>query len=265
MKLPLPKQHGAWAMVIGPALLGLLTGRPGLGAAAALLLAFLSAFCAQHVAIRLLTQKRRVEGLARWLWIYLGLTAVLGGGLVLQGDHYSLLIYGFLAALYFAGHVAMMKRPGRREHRSLGFEILTVAILCLGALAGAEVAGGGLSRSAVWAYVGSFVFFAGSVFHVRAVVRRTRLKVPRDAAISRRSLAWETVVWHGAVGLGLFALAAVRFDGAVWYFVAFALTVVRAFWAVARLSEPKWNIRQIGVIEIFCTVAWIVGSAMLVR
>lgn len=330
--VPLPREHGAWAMVVGPAIVGLAvppieTSQKGVSSASAtasagaagsesapagasaalstlapagidapasaqglslpvggtlLLIALLTLFCLQYVVVRHATAKRKDPSLPRWAVAY-GATGTLAGALlVFAGGHWELLAIGAIAVIYFGLHLLQVRRPGRREHRALGFELLTVAVLCLGAPAGAIVAGAsatGTGTGAFWAYVLSFLFFAGSVFHVRAIVRRLQRKSVRPETIRRLELARESVVWHsaialfvGALGLGVFGAgdpgASVRGAAAtrtLWLSVAFVPAVTRALRTALRLRRSVWNLRTIGLVELGCTVAFVVGTVLLLH
>lgn len=376
--VPLPREHGAWAMVVGPALVGLAAGSihssdravpslesgphgsgsasPEVDAASStldtvlagscLLVALLALFCLQYVVVRQLTAKRTEPGLVRWAAIYGGVAALAGGVLVLAYDQRELLALGLVAGLYFALHVVQVRRPGRREHRALGFELLTVAVLCLGAPAGVLVgagpgwlgsSGGGagapgvgatsggtgigatlahlehLAPVAAWAYGLSFAFFAGSVVHVRAIVRRLRLRSIAPAQIARSRLAIESIAWHVGLGLllvtvgtGLLPTALTRdsvdrtlaetgltqttplaqtaplvreaplaqtsaLSQAAPLALAAALTlaflpaIVRALTTARRLRSSDWSLRTVGLVELGCTVAFVLGAVLFFR
>ena len=287
-------------MVVGPALVGLAAPAgvgtathgplgPGVGGTL-LLLALLALFCLQYVVVRQVTAKRKDPSLPIWAGIYGSIGIAAGGVLVLVGGYTELLWIGGIASLYFGLHLFQVGKPGRREHRALGFELLTVAVLCLGAPAGAVVAGAGLGSgsgglgavgasggipgaftgTAAWAYALSFVFFAGSVFHVRAIVRRLQIKSVPPEEVARVSLARESVVWHGMLALALLAswFVAVAAVGtgpirAALLTVAFLPAILRAFRTAANLRTSRWNLKTIGFVELGCTIAFVVASAIL--
>ncbi|MEZ4647530.1 MAG: YwiC-like family protein [Candidatus Eisenbacteria bacterium] len=303
--VPLPREHGAWAMVVGPAIVGLAvpptggalegvsTADPSSVASAGslpiadslpvliggvlLLVALLALFCLQYVVVRAVTAKRKDPSLPKWAVIYGGIGSATGAVLVFAGGHVELLAIGLIAAIYFALHLVQVRKPGRREHRALGFELLTVAVLCLGAPAGAVVAGASATGAgALWAYVLSFLFFAGSVFHVRAIVRRLQRKSAEPETIRRFELARESVLWHGSIavfvvvfGMGLggdvgpdrSADAAVVRMG--FLAVAFVPAIVRAMRTAGQLRRSEWNLKAIGFVELGCTVAFVVGVVVL--
>lgn len=275
VRVPLPREHGAWAMVVGPALVGLAArpaGRPDaefLADSAGLLVALLALFCLQHVVLRRLTSRRADPGWKEWALLFGTVGLASGATLVLLRGHLTLIGAALLAVLYFAIHVVQVRRPGRREHRALGFELLTVAVLCLGAPAGAVVAGASLGRDAAWAYGLSFAFFAGSVFHVRAIVRRLKLRARPDEPISRLRLARESVAWHLLLGLaiGFAPFWSGRAGGdpppVGFLAVAFVPAVVRALWTVLRLRRSTWSLRAVGLVELGCTLAFLAGAMSL--
>ncbi|MCA9758817.1 MAG: YwiC-like family protein [Candidatus Eisenbacteria bacterium] len=310
--VPLPREHGAWAMVVGPAIVGLSVppiggvlkgassgfageatgssvgatapssiastgGLPLFVGGTLLLVALLALFCLQYVVVRSVTAKRKDPSLPKWAVVYGAIGTIAGAVLVFVLGYVELLAIGAIAAIYFALHLVQVRKPGRREHRALGFELLTVAVLCLGAPAGAIVAGASATGAgALWAYVLSFLFFAGSVFHVRAIVRRLQKKSAEPESIRRFELARESVLWHAAiavfvvvVGLGLFGdvgpdhstdALAIRTG---FLAVAFLPAIVRAMRTAVQLRRSAWNLKTIGFVELGCTVAFVVGAMVL--
>jgi len=253
--LPLPREHGAWAMVLVPAVVGLARGSAAAWEWGALLVALLGVFVAQDVLVQRFTRDRAVPGWRAFL-VSAGVAAA-GGVPLLVAGHWELLWLVAGSLVYLVAHVARIRKAGPRAHRHLAFETLTVAVLCCSGVAGAMVAG---SPPVEWSWVwgAAAVMFVGSTFHVRALLR-ARLARKRGPFQAGR-LAVESLVLHAAVGAAVVANTIV--GGSSWLWLAFAPLVVRAFAAPALLRKGDPSLKAAGLSELAFTSLWAGGMVL---
>ena len=189
----LPPQHGAWAFLTVPALCGFAVA----GASAAgwlLLAAWLCAYPVGYYLGRALTARRRR---GRWTpmarreitrvvpWV--ALTAVLGLPLVVTRP-WLIAVALLLAVLWALG----LRIAARRGERSLANDLMLVAQailalpLAVAVVAGPDQLAGGLRGSAVQATLVVGAYLAGSVLHVKSLIREA----------ARTGYRWADVGWH---------------------------------------------------------------------
>lgn len=243
-----PKQHGAWAMIVVPYLAGLVMARDArpLGPGDVTLgLTWLLGYFAYNAAT--LTLKAPASRRARYtpaLLVYGAATTLMGlGTLAILGP--ALLWWVPLYAVLVSW--ALWLAASRRE-RSLGSGVLTVVASC-GLMAVLQP--WGADDPTRWRDVAMMValtaYFVGTVLHVKALIRERN-----DPASAVRSQAY-----HGALALVMIAAVGAGWLGWWWLTWAAAL-VARSFWMPRAPRRPA----QIGVMEILLS-AWALALVML--
>jgi len=250
---PLPREHGAWTMLVIPMLLGLAAGGARSGAAWLVPPAAVFVFLAHHAIVpwaqRVLERKASPLGYAvrrlGWGAVYLSGGALVCSCAVLAARPSArgpfLAIAGVAAAL--AAVYAVASVLGRA--RSIGFEALGLAGVSLSAPMMAAAAGRPPGRSLFGAAALALGYFFSSIAYVRAY---ERLRENRRAAI----------LWCVAAHVALAAaLVAVAFYGALpaWWWIAFVPVFSRTVWG---LAVPPSNVRRVGLRE-----AWVAASFTL--
>jgi hypothetical protein len=257
--LRLPKEHGAWAMLYVPFVMGVLVaGRFGPGALL-LLLATTAVFVSREslvVWLRARSRGRDANGAGRAAAIYLALACACGLPLILLYKLY------WLAPLAFAGAVllAVNGRHGMElEDRSIRGELLAICAMSLTGPAAYYAAGGKLGATALWLWGLSAVYFASSVFYIKLRVLRLN---PRREEQQRR--VWHySALYHGCL---LAALVTLAVTGRLGLFaaVAFAPAVARAFWSLARPTNHV-NLKRAGLLELAYSVIFLVFVTLGLR
>ncbi|HYN56824.1 MAG TPA: YwiC-like family protein [Motilibacterales bacterium] len=243
----IPPQHGAWAFLIVPVLCGFAVA----GASAAGWLFLAAWVCAYPVGYYLgrgLTARAR-----RGSWTRLArrertralpwavLTAALGLPLVLTRPW--LLAAAAILAVLWGGGLVIAARQGER---SLANDLMLVAQAAVALpLAVAVVVGpasltGDLAGSVLEATVIVAAYLAGSVLHVKSLLREAG-----NARFRRANVAW-----HGALVLGT-ALAS------AWWLVAFLPALARAV-----LLRPGMRPGAIGGVEAVVAVLVVVAALL---
>lgn len=231
----IPQQHGAWAMVVVPALAGaLLAGVTVLHAA--LFTAWLFGYGAAYhlesfVRLRRSSRNPRAAGrhVAPLIWLGAAFAVV---SLALAAARPWLLIAAALLAPFFAVNLAYAYR---NDERATLNDIAAIVPACAMLLVSYRLGSGGLSTAAWQATLACLLYFVGSVFYVKTMIRE------RDSR-----------GYHVAsAGYHLLALVvATSVQG--WLAVPFGLYLARAL----ALPGHRLKVQVVGVIEI-------VNSALL--
>jgi len=259
LKLGLPKEHGAWAMLYVPLAAGALVAG---SFPIRLLLLILSAtlvFVARESLIgwvRAWKRRRPVEEPRNRAILYLALGAVAGAPLLIVGKLYWLAAMGLAAATLLAFNTI---QSIRREDRTIAGEIIAIAGLTLTAPAAYYVAGGSWDVTALWLWMLCALYFASSVFYVKARVHALNPRQRQLAVRARRSCT----VYHAVLALVLLILALTcRLD--TFVLIAFSPIMVRSFWYLARPSN-RVNLRRVGVIELMHSAIFLLFVTLTFR
>lgn len=222
-----PNQHGAWAMLASPLLLGALAA--GLAWIHLPLAAFWFAGYFAFNAASLWLKSGRKSRFARPVQVYAVLAAALGLLTAALGPALVRWAPWFLIPLGVG-----MWAAARRRERDLLAGVTTVVGSALMTVVAYHAGGGAdLHRAAILA-AGQFLYFAGTVFYVKSMIRE------RD----NPRFLWTSIGFHAASALLLAVLAP-------WVAGVFVVLTVRAWW-VPRLG---WTPKQIGIAEIVATAA----------
>jgi hypothetical protein len=252
---PLPHEHGAWAMLAIPLLLGLAASWPPAAPAwllvPAMALLFLSRHAAMSVASRLLGGKKAPEGFVgrriRWSVLEIGGATLLIAAawrLTTPEARRGLLVTAAVAILLAAVHtgLAFFDRDGTVPGRMLG-----MAALASGAPLIAVAAGRPLDRRAVGTGLVALLYFATSQAYVKAIRGLWKGdRVPRKRCLGA----------HVAVAYALAMLMARSFIPEL-VGAAFAPVYARTAWGLFR---PPSNLRvlgwrEVGVATLFTLIA----------
>ncbi len=248
-----PNQHGAWAMLASPLLLGALA--VGLHGVHALLAAFWFAGYLAFFAVSVWLKSGRRPRFRRPAATYAAAAAGLGLAMTVARPQ----LVGFVPWFALPLGVGLWAAAQRRERdllagltTVLGSALMTVVAYAAPGATGVGGPGwgapvgltdGDLRRAALLA-LGQFLYFGGTVWYVKSMIRE------RGNVRFRRL----SVLWHVA-SVGVVAAYS------PWLAAVFAVMAARA-WLVPRFSfSPK----QIGIAEIFSTLAVALVSLVTVR
>jgi len=258
----LPKEHGAWAMLYVPFAAGMLAG--GRAAAANLLpLVLLLAsttglFLGRESILGWLRQRDRALDAAAdrraTLWQVGG---ALLCGLALFAVHppwgspapLHLLLLGLFAGIVLGVHVLQMRR---REGRTVMGEVLAILGLTSTAPAAMLVASAAWNPRALGLWLLCALFFASSVFHVKARVLAAQ---PRRAA-ARDAMRRASAIYHLALLAGLSCGAAMA-GLPPFLLAAFLPVILRALVGLAR-APGRLDLTRAGVLEIGYSLVFLV-------
>ncbi len=204
----LPPQHGAWAMLLLPWLVGtIVAGFRWLHVP--LLLAWLTGYLTSYYGL-LAVKTRRPGKVRAQLWVY-GVPTVVLAVLVIALRP-AVLWYAPAYGVLLAVNVAY---AARRDDRALLNDLALVAQSCLMVFVCATVAGAPL-RELVVPFAAVTAYFVGVVVHVKGLIRERDNPRYRWASVSFHLVAFIASLWFGvalAVVFGLLALRAIALAG----------------------------------------------------
>jgi 4-hydroxybenzoate polyprenyltransferase len=248
-----PRQHGAWSILLASYLVGVAALGGNVAPALVLLVAVVGGFMARHAivsAVRMSEddlRKRAVEG---WAALY-GVFGALSAAVLLTVYHRWLLVP--LGALALVPALVALILEQRRQDRTLAGELVGAVGLSLIAPLASYAASGTLEGRtwALWFLTAGF--FAGSVFHIRYVVR---CKAARAGTLAARlHAALPSVCFHFAALVAAFALGALGLlPRLAPYALVYALARVCA--AVGSRRTAPVVIRRVGFAEVGHTLAF---------
>ncbi|MBP1932708.1 YwiC-like family protein [Ammoniphilus resinae] len=228
MKLMLPKQHGSWAMFLVPLFIGIGAGQQQ-WVHVPLVLGWFLFYAASFPLLRLFQVEKGRESFVRWVFIYFGLGILL---MVIPLYHdLSIIWFGFALLPFFLVNIYFAKM---KNERAVLNDFSAIASLALGGTVSYYVGTGELDQNAFYIWVFCVLFFMGSVFFVKSLIREKR----------NANFRWVSWGYHIAMALAILLTAYPLL------ILAFVPSVVRALFLYGRKLSPK----QIGIIEIVNSV-----------
>jgi len=248
----LPREHGAWGIVLIPfltavAIAGRLTLAVGV-ALAVVLLAFIARYPLELLLVPELYRRAGSpprERARRLAWAYGLLAATLGVLLVVGWKLYLLLAVGLLAALFLLFHLW----AGRRSSdRSWGAELLGTVGLTLSGLVGWIAATGTLNLTGLLVWWLNCIFFCAGIVYVKSRIRG-RLAVHRPEL---QQATHFMLGFHVAVVVFVLGLVYLRWISPL-ILVPFAVAAARASWGARRTGQP-FALRRLGWSEVALSI-----------
>lgn len=241
-----PKQHGAWAMLLVPFLAGVLRSR-----GAPLHVPLLAFWLSGYFAFNATAVWVKSHGRPRYrtpVLVFGGLTAVLGLPIAWLRPDLLLWAPAFVACMGLS-----LWFSWRRQERALVNDVVTILAACLFGLVayqagyrpGGAIEVGWRTMAVITAVL--FAYFVGTALYVKTMIRER----------GRRGWVLASVGYHAAVAVTLFAVAfapmppGVQHRAMLALAAVFALLTVRAWVLAGRAIRPLFiGLGEIGV----CTV-----------
>ncbi|WP_034726092.1 YwiC-like family protein [Calidifontibacillus oryziterrae] len=227
VKLLLPKQHGAWAMLILPFILGMAIGAPS-WLHIPLFIAWLMLYLATYPLIMVFKNKQKELHLK---WVIRYSIIALFGLVVPVFLVPELIFFGLAMFPFFLINIYYGKR---NNDRALLNDFSAIAAFGIGGVASYYVGQGELDQVAIFLFLFTIMFFIGSTFFVKTLIRE------------KKNPAFRWISWGYHVGVILFVIAI----GYPFLALAYLPSVIRAIWCYGKTMSPK----QIGILEIFNSV-----------
>jgi hypothetical protein len=251
-QLRLPKEHGAWAMLYVPFVLGLLVAGQLSWPVPLLLLATTAVFISRESLLvwwRARQRGRAAQKEGQLLALYFALAALSGVPLLLVWRLYWLVPLGLIGLLLL---IVNGKQGAQLEERSLGNELLAIGGLTLTAPAAYYAASGLWDDTALWLWLLSALYFASSVFYIKLRVYRLN---PRKQVEQRR--AWRSCALYHAFLLAALLALWLTANLSLFAVIAFAPVLARTAWSLFK-PVTQVNLRRAGFLEIGYSIIFLV-------
>ncbi len=254
--LKLPKEHGAWAMLYVPFVLGVAVAGRVAWQVLLLLLSTTAVFISRESLLiywRARARGRDAAEAGRALLIYLALAATFGSPLIFAFKLFWLIPLGMVGAALL---LINGKQASRMEERATMGEVMAIGGLTMTAPAAYYAASGRWEMTAFWLWLLSALYFASSVFYIKLRVYRLN---PRKQAEQRQALR-SCAFYHSFL---IVALPALIFAGSLglFAFVAFTPAMVRTFWGMFK-PKTRVNLTRAGILEIVYSLIFLVCAAL---
>ncbi|MFS0665711.1 YwiC-like family protein [Bacillus mojavensis] len=223
MKALIPKQHGAWAMLLIPFCLGMVKGGAVLWHIP-LFLGWLFLYLAVYP-VTLALKKKQINAYQKWIFYYSVPACSFLLAAVIHKPFFIWLAFSLLPL--FLIHVYYARR---KNERALLNDFAGVFFFCAGGFASCWLGTETLDGWAWFIFAQSSLFFIGSSFYVKSVIREKN---------NRGFACWS---WGYHLLLPLLSAA----FGAGWAVLAFIPSSLRAWF----FHGKKWPVQTIGILEI---------------
>jgi hypothetical protein len=257
--LKLPKEHGAWAMLYVPFVLGVAVAGHVNWPILLLLLSTTAIFISRESLLewrRAQARGRDNAEAGRMLLLYLALAAALGAPLILAFKLFWLIPLGLVGAALL---LINSEQATRLEERSMSSEVMAIGGLTLTAPAAYYTTSGQWNVTAFWLWLLSLLYFASSVFYIKLRIYRLN---PRKQTEQRQ--AWRScAVYHSFL---ITALLALIFAGSLslFAFIAFLPVMARTFWGMFK-PRAQVNLTRAGILEIAYSLFFLICAALSLR
>lgn len=263
---PLPNEHGSWAMLIVPLLLGLIAAPAWHGRVLLLIVAAFGFYLVRFPLVMLVKTRRRarVDRVYLWRWtaIYGALTAIGGGWLVLGERLWWLAVIGLAGGLLLLFHLWLI---ARRQEMSITGELSGIFGLALGAPMAYYVASGRLEATAWALWLINVLYFGGTVFYIKLKVRQ-QPRQPAPDRLSERLIKARACLTYQTVALTIIIVLAAFRQAPLLTPLAFVPVTIKMLWGAWQWQDKKsLSLVRLGVTEIFHAVAFMVLVAIAFR
>lgn len=253
----LPREHGAWTMLIVPFIIGIGAGgqwNPNLIPLALTAFGFFLLRYPLMLVIKSRAPAARRDALC-WSAIYAAFSAISGTWLLLATQLLPLIAIGALGLASLAIYLSLAAR--RAEMSTVG-EWIGIAGLALGAPSAYLVATCALDSTAIALYLLNVLFFGGTVFYIKFKVREQPIAVEPAARWLEKLWAGRVAILFHAVTLLVIALLAAIGIVPPLVVGVFVLPMCKVICGVVsrpvRLDVPRLGFVELAVTTIFALV-----------
>jgi len=255
-----PKQHGAWTVLIASFIIGSSVGARFSLEVILLLVSVVAAFLgrgALGMCLSLSPAERRTQGLSAWIMLYSGIFLLSGAWLVLW---YKLWLLGLLgiAGMGLAAFSLSLEK-GKKDATLYG-QIMNILGLSLIAPAAQYCASGSHSLKTLGVWLICIFFFLGSVFHVRFLLRR-RLEAGGEF-VERLAAGSVSIAFHLSALLAVMVLSKLKVIP-LFAPLAFVPVTLKALWPIIRRNRNPLPVKLIGRLELIHTLVFLVITVVV--
>lgn len=257
LTLPLPKEHGSWAMFSVPLIVGFVVAAQWQWRSILLIAAALGLFLVRFPIDTLIKTRKRPTTdrarLIRWAAVYGSLAALCGGWLIVIDRLYWLIPLGLLGAALLAYHWWLVER--RQEMTARG-ELAGIFGLALGAPLAYYASTGLIDGAALGLWIVNALYFGGTVFYIKLKVRQ-QPKEPAPDRVSERLVKAKACLTYQSVVLTLLILLVAFERLPALALLAFVPMTLKVLYGAARWQDRQsLSLPRLGVIEIIHSVTF---------
>lgn len=231
MKLFLPKQHGAWAMLLIPFWLGV-AATDFMWQHIPFFFGWLLLYLATYPLL-LLFKKKKISFYTKWTIIYLIPALLLL--LIPLFSRPPLIFFGLAMVPFFLVNAYFSKR---NHDRALLNDFSAILVFSIAGAASGFLAAGRISDLLALVFISSVMFFVGTTFYVKTMIREKRNKQFKWISWGYHLIV--PIIW-AAIGQWIVAIA--NFPG-----------LVRA---IAFYGKP-YSAKKVGILEIINAFAFFI-------
>jgi archaellum biogenesis protein FlaJ (TadC family) len=259
LNLPLPKEHGSWAMFAVPLIIGFTVGAQWQWRSMLLMVAALSLFLVRFPIDTLIKTRKRPQAdrvwLMRWAMIYGSIAAVCGGWLIVIDRLYWLIPLGAVGAVLLVYHWWLVER---RQEMSVRGELAGIFGLALGAPLAYYVTTGVIDGTALGLWIVNALYFGGTVFYIKLKVRQQPKELAPDRVSERLAKAKACLTYQSVVLTIVILLVALN-GLPTLALLAFVPMTAKVLLGATRWQDRKsLSLPRLGIIEIIHAVTFAV-------
>jgi len=247
---PKPKEHGAWGMFCVPFVIGVGTAGSLTIETLWLLIAVTFAFLSQKPYAHLLSPKPSFPG-AKWMrrnlaWfcVYAGTSAGVFACLYLHYQMKGLQIFGLLSIPIVLAFSYFIRS---KQVRTVPGELTGIIGLTMTGPMAHYAATGKIQALGLWLWVLCILYFASSIFYVKAVVQNY-LRVRSKVSTQLSGMETACRFYHIGLAVILLGLVILKCLPPIASF-AFIPIIIRGLWASLK-SRPRLSFAVIGWTEV---------------
>jgi hypothetical protein len=257
--IPLPKEHGSWAMFAVPLIIGWAVAAHWQWRSILLIGAALGLFLVRYPIDTLIKTRKRPHTdrawLIRWAIVYGSIAALCGGWLIVIDQLYWLMPLGVIGAALLAYHWWLVER---RQEMSARGELAGICGLALGAPLAYYVSTGVIDGTAIGLWIVNALYFGGTVFYIKLKVRQ-QPKEPAPDRVSERLVKAKACLTYQSIVLTIVILLAAWRDMPVLALLAFVPMTLKVLIGATRWQDRKTlSLPRLGMIEMIHAVLFAV-------
>jgi len=270
MKIPsplIPKEHGAWAVLFVPLLVGASIAGKFTPNVLLLALGTLAVFMSYVPAQTLLREwlnasqaPERVRAAKFWAMVYLGAGMLFMLPLFLQ-NLWWLLGIGTLSVIAFFANFVLT----RHYSKTVLSDLISVLGLTLSAPAAYYTITGKLDQTAALLWLMNFLFFGSGIVYVHTKLRAAALKKPEFSFGEKLSLGKLNLIYHLVV-LAIVGILAVQNFTPLFALVAFVPMTIHAIYGTLKLSSTV-RFKNLGLIlllhSLIFALLFAIGASLI--
>jgi hypothetical protein len=237
MKLLLPKQHGAWAMLMIPFILGIGAGEFSV-MHIPLFIGWLFLYLATYPMLMFVKGKKKTLYL-KWSIIYLFIALIFLAIILIY--EWKMFYFGLTMLPFFLINTYFAKK---KKERAFVNDVTAIVAFCVGGVASYYLGTGSFDQTALFIAFLSFLFFLGSTFYVKTMIRE------------KKSQSFRWFSWSYHILLLIFILL---FVNPIMISLAYVPSAIRAFVCYSQ----KLSIMQVGILEIINSVYFLIVLLLL--